>query len=281
MKPISVLLQYTLPHHLVSRIVGFFISIKQPLIKNAIIKWFIQRYNVDMSEAKQHDINQFKTFNDFFTRELKPEVRVIAKAADEIVSPADGVISECGKIKENQLLQAKGMGYSLEALLANEDLSLPFKDGEFLTIYLSPKDYHCVHMPFTGSLEKMIYVPGRIFSVNPLTTNHVTNLFARNERVVCVFNTEFGKMAVIMVGAMIVAGISTSWQGQVTPPCHRKIIRWDYSNVALSKGEKLGHFSLGSTVIVLFEKNAAKLHGVNPNKKIQMGEKIANLISLR
>jgi phosphatidylserine decarboxylase len=280
MKPFFVLLQYILPHHLISRVSGKFMNIKWSPMKDRIIPWFIKRYKVDMSEAKIQDITQFKTFNDFFTRELKPGARPIA-AGSTIISPADGCISQMGDIKGNQIFQAKGQDYSLSSLLGGEKESAQrFENGSFATIYLSPKDYHRVHMPITGRLKEMIYVPGRIFSVNPLTADHVPGLFARNERVICLFETELGTVAVILVGAMIVASIHTVWHGQVTPGIRKTIQTWRYDDkkIELSKGEELGYFCLGSTVIMLFP--ASKIDwsaNLESNKAIRLGEKIAEI----
>lgn len=255
MSELFILLQYILPHHLLSRLVGKFAESKR--LKNLFISGFIKRYKVDLSCAKVQDINDFKNFNTFFTRELQDGVRPIADETGAIVSPADGVVSQLGRISENQLVQAKGRNYSSEDLLAGDiKMAQLFREGNFATIYLSPRDYHRVHMPIAGTLLKTIYVPGRLFSVNHATAEAIPNLFARNERFVCLFQTELGPMALILVGAMIVAGIESIWSGQVCPMGGKKeISSIDYSNhhpaIELARGEEMGRFRLGSTAIVL------------------------------
>jgi len=229
-----------------------------------------------MSEAKVEDYREFKTFNDFFTRELKKEARVIADNTQGFISPADGCISECGYLQKDQLLQAKGAYFNVHDLCGSKEIGALFENGAFLTAYLSPKDYHRFHMPVTGKLTDMIYVPGKLYSVNKASVNQVSNLFARNERVVCVFDTEIGKVAVIAVGAMIVGSISMNWHGIVAPG-KRVIQKWDYRDypVFLARGQEMGHFRLGSTVIVLTEKDALKWHeACVADKPLRMGEEI-------
>lgn len=255
-----IIFQYVIPHHLLSRLIGRLAQCRVKCIKNTLIRWFISHYQVDMAQAEYESYYEYENFNDFFTRALKQGMRPINDALDVIVSPVDGVISEMGTITEGRILQAKGHDYGVADLLGGDSQkAAQFSGGEFATIYLSPRDYHRIHMPVAGTLKEMTYVPGRLFSVNQTTAEHVPNLFARNERVVCLFDTEFGEMAVILVGAMIVASIETTWSGLVTPPTRElKTFRYDESArqaIYLEKGAELGRFKLGSTVIVMFKQN--------------------------
>lgn len=270
------LLQLVLPHHLLSRLVGYIARSQNPWIKNTFIVFFINRFGIDLSEAKIEDPRAFKNFNAFFTRELKDGLRPIAEGDNTIACPADGAISQLGSIRGADLLQAKGHYYSVYELLGGDaDLAREFQNGHFCTVYLSPKDYHRVHMPVTGTLREMIYVPGRLFSVNQATTRQISDLFARNERAICIFDTDHGPMAVILVGAMIVAGIETVFAGQVAPQ-PRDIQRQRYDQpekVVLNKGDELGRFMLGSTAIMLFpEGTASFLEGLNADSPVRMGE---------
>ncbi len=237
-----------------------------------------------MFEAIQTDPFEYATYNDFFTRHLKPEFRPIDANPNSIVSPADGNMAQIGLIKHGQILQAKGHNYSVQSLLGGDlNLAALFNNGSFATVYLAPKDYHRVHMPLTGRLKKMIYVPGKLFSVNSHAAENIPGLFARNERVVAIFDTVAGPMAVILVGAMIVGSIETKWFGTVTPP-HSKVIKtWEYdtnSNIELSKGAEMGLFKLGSTVIVLFGPQAILWdQGISINLDLKMGSKIGLTIS--
>ncbi|MDK8266950.1 archaetidylserine decarboxylase [Pseudomonas oryzihabitans] len=252
-----ILAQHLLPHHLLSRLIGGFAECRVPWFKNLLTRWFVRHYDVDMRQAQVEDPTAYENFNAFFTRALKPGARPLPAAADVVVSPSDGAISQLGRVEHGRIFQAKGHSYSLLELLGGDGLrAAPFMGGHFATIYLSPKDYHRVHMPLTGTLKEMVYVPGRIFSVNQLTAENVPELFARNERVVCIFDTAVGPMAVILVGAMIVASIETVWAGLVTPP-KRELKRFAYDEAArapitLRTGDELGRFKLGSTAIVLF-----------------------------
>ncbi|XGA78949.1 archaetidylserine decarboxylase [Halomonas sp. CH40] len=266
------LLQYPLPHHALSRLIGKLAECDSPKLKNALIKAFIQRFNVDMREALSEDINAYTSFNDFFTRPLKDAARPIGEG---IVSPADGTLSQFGPIRAGQLVQAKGHTFSAQTLLGGDaSLAEAFLGGSFATVYLSPRDYHRVHMPMTGTLREMIYVPGRLFSVNQATANHVPGLFARNERLVCVFDTEQGPMAVVLVGAMIVAAIETVWAGQITPLAGTpQRTRFDQP-VTLEKGAEMGRFKLGSTVVMCFAEPLA-FDNWAANSKIQMGQALA------
>lgn len=263
--------QYTLPQHLLSRLLGTIARSKNTQLKNWLIRKAIAKFNIDLSEAASADINSYHNFNAFFTRALKPKARSWPRAEKIIASPADGAISQIGTIRQNQIFQAKGHDYSLEDLLAihcghgslrHSSQTTKIADlinGQFATIYLSPRDYHRVHMPYDGKLTGMTYVPGKLFSVNPLTAAKVPNLFARNERVICWFETDFGPMVVIFVGAFFVASISTVWHGTVTPPHKHGIAHWQYDvPKAFKRGDELGHFEFGSTVIILMPKTAPK-----------------------
>ena len=253
-----VTLQYLIPQHGLSRLVGMLARSEVPWIKTTFISLFMKRFGIDLSEAQ----DRFETFNAFFTRALKPDARPLeASDAADIACPADGAVSQLGAIRANQVFQAKGHDYSLYDLLGGDSaLASEFTNGQFATIYLSPRDYHRVHMPVTGALRETRYVPGDLFSVNEATANGVPNLFARNERLVCIFDTEHGPAAVILVGAMIVAGIETVFSGQVTP-LPKQVVTTDYQRTApitLEKGDELGRFLLGSTVVLLFPEGKAR-----------------------
>jgi phosphatidylserine decarboxylase precursor len=276
-----ILLQHLLPHHLLSRLVGRFAASKTPWIKNLFITWFARRYQPDMHEAELTDPTAYPSFNAFFTRALREGARPIDDTPNGIVSPADGVLSAYGDIQNDTLIQAKGKTFSLTALLGGDAArAAQFRGGRFATIYLAPRDYHRVHIPTSGTLREMIYVPGRLFSVNKVTTEHVDSLFARNERAICIFDTPQGPMAVILVGAMIVAGIDTVWAGQVAPSSGGLQIN-DYRHTAppihLEKGLELGRFKLGSTVIVLFGPNMMEWDRMGYGQRMRMGEHIGRM----
>lgn len=251
------LIQYLLPQHLLSRLVGWLAASRLGPVKNTFIANFAATYNVDMREAVEENPLAYESFNAFFTRPLKPGARAIDTTRGVIACPADGAISQLGEIEGNFIFQAKGQQYTLNELLGGDVARAhPFLNGKFATVYLSPRDYHRVHMPYSGTLRETVYVPGDLFSVNTRTAENVPRLFARNERLVAIFDTELGPMAVVMVGAMIVAGIETVWAGRVAPARERKITVTDYRNAAtpivLKKGDELGRFYLGSTAIVCF-----------------------------
>jgi phosphatidylserine decarboxylase len=254
-----IIFQHIVPHHLLSRCTGWLADLRQPVwLKDWVIGQFIRRFGVDMSEAAEPDHTRYGNFNEFFTRPLREGVRPLDEA--DIVCPADGAISQLGGIDEGLLFQAKGRYFSTEELLGGDvPRAREFAGGKFATIYLSPRDYHRVHMPVSGRLTATSYIPGRLFSVNGTTADNVDRLFARNERLVCYFDTEVGPMAMILVGAMVVAGIETVWAGQVAPPPRRPVLI-DYAElpqpVELGKGEEMGRFKLGSTVILLFPKDS-------------------------
>ncbi|MGC9423417.1 archaetidylserine decarboxylase [Vibrio sp.] len=262
MDKLKVGLQYWLPQHGLTRFIGKLASAKAGGLTTAIIRWFIKQYDVNMNDALHSDPKYYSTFNEFFVRELKPDVRPIASGEDVLVHPADARVSQFGPITDGQLIQAKGHQFSAQELLGGDaDLAQEFAEGDFATLYLSPSDYHRVHMPCDGTLRQVIYVPGDLFSVNPLTAEHVPNLFARNERVVCIFDTPFGPLAQVLVGATIVGSIELVWSGTMTPPRGNTIYRWNYppqghQAVVLQKGQEMGRFKLGSTVINLFAKDA-------------------------
>ncbi|MBM0138529.1 Sulfurtransferase [Pseudomonas cannabina] len=276
-----ILSQYLLPHHLLSRLAGCVAECRVRWFKNAFTEWFARRYQVDMSQALVEDLTSYEHFNAFFTRALKPDARPLDTTPGAILSPADGAISQLGPIDHGRIFQAKGHSFSvLELLGGDPKLSAPFMGGEFATVYLSPKDYHRVHMPLAGTLREMVYVPGRIFSVNQTTAENVPELFARNERVVCLFDTERGPMAVVLVGAMIVASVETVWAGLVTPPKRElKTFRYDEAARApihLEKGAEMGRFKLGSTAIVLFGPDQVKwVEQLKAGSSVQMGQALA------
>ncbi|SDO20810.1 phosphatidylserine decarboxylase [Halomonas shengliensis] len=270
------LIQYPLPHHLLSRLVGRLAECRQPALRNALVRAFIRRFGVDMAEAAEPDPTAYATFNDFFTRALKTDARPIGEG---VVSPADGRLSQFGAIEAGQLLQAKGHRFSAMELLGGDgDAARHFLGGSFATVYLSPSDYHRVHMPFAGTLTEMVYVPGRLFSVNAATTAHVPNLFARNERLVCHFDTEHGPMALVLVGAMIVAAIETVWAGQITPLPRGEVQRLRFDTpVRLEKGQEMGRFKLGSTVVMAFAEPLSFADGIEAGDKVQMGQSLGEL----
>ena len=251
-------LQHLVPQHTLSRVVGRIANSENKFVKNTFITWFVKRYNVDMSLALEENPRAYRCFNDFFTRALKPNIRPIRHEPPAIVCPADGAISQLGKIINGRIFQAKGQDYTTQELLGGDEaLAQEFADGDFATVYLSPKDYHRVHMPYGGKLRSMITIPGDLFSVNAVTANNVPRLFSRNERAVAIFDTDIGPMAVVLVGAMIVAGIETVWDGTVAPIENREIQTslYPYQNIVLDKGAEMGRFKLGSTAIILFAKN--------------------------
>ncbi|AVS79503.1 phosphatidylserine decarboxylase [Paracidovorax avenae] len=272
---LAVLPQYLLPKRALTSLAGRFASARAGTRTTAAIRRFVARYKVDMSEAENPDIASYATFNDFFTRALRPGARPIADAP--AVCPVDGAVSQFGRIDRDQIFQAKGHRYSTTALLGGDaQEAARFADGSFATIYLSPRDYHRIHMPCDGRLRRMIYVPGALFSVNPLTARGVPGLFARNERVVCLFDTPLGSMALVLVGATIVGSMATVWHGTVNPPRTAGLRQWTYDDgpeVLLRKGEEMGRFMLGSTVVLLFEPGALRFAGTwEPARAVRLGE---------
>ena len=278
-------LQYILPKLWLTRLAGWGASKRAGWLTKLVIDLFVKYYKVDMKEAQKPDTAAYRTFNDFFVRPLRDDVRPLNTDPNVLVMPADGVISQLGAIEDDKILQAKGHNYTLEALLAgNYQMADLFRNGSFATTYLSPRDYHRVHMPCNGILREMIYVPGDLYSVNPLTARNIPNLFARNERVICYFDTEFGPMAQILVGATIVGSIETAWSGTVTPPREGVIKRWSFPGadaegaVVLLKGQEMGRFKLGSTVINLFAPGRIKLaESLEAESKTRLGQPMAKI----
>ena len=275
-KQIFIQAQRVVPQHQLSRVVGKLAASEHPLIKNTVIHAFKAQYGIDMSIAEQSNALKYKSFNEFFTRSLKDGVRRIDLDANAIVSPADGAISQLGQIEQGEIFQAKGQSFSVEKLIADPQLAEPFKQGQFATVYLSPKDYHRVHMPFAGTLTETLYVPGELFSVNQITAENIPGLFARNERMVCLFDTELGRMAVVLVGAMIVAGIETVATGKVKPSGRLEL---NQHNLFLEKGAELGRFYLGSTAVILFEQDKIAWDtALTANSVVVMGQKMGHLV---
>jgi phosphatidylserine decarboxylase len=269
-----VALQRILPKLYLTRTMGLLAKSQGGIATTAAIKWFIQRYKVDMSEAADPDPAAYASFNAFFTRALRADARPQAQAP--YLCPVDGAISQFGAIARDQIFQAKGHHYSTTALLGgDETLARNFEDGAFATIYLSPRDYHRIHMPMAGRLYTMIHVPGALYSVNPATARGIPGLFAINERVVCMFDTEHGPFALVLVGATIVGSMATVWHGIVNPPRPGTIRRWDYANasVELAKGAEMGRFLLGSTVVLLWPRNVIRFNPAwAPGGAVRMGE---------
>lgn len=248
-----ILLQHLLPKQALTEFGALIAKAKAGRATTGLIRWFIQRYRVNMEEALNADVASYTSFNDFFVRPLKPDARPLAQA--DLVCPVDGAISQFGDIQEHQIFQAKGHYFSTADLLGgDQQLATQFAHGHFANLYLSPKDYHRIHMPCDGRLTRMIYIPGALFSVNPVTARGVPNLFARNERVVCVFEGNFGPFVMVLVGATIVGSMATVWHGVVNPPRTKQVREWDYSSqhIHLKQGEEMGRFLLGSTVVMLF-----------------------------
>ena len=271
---LAVLPQYLLPKKALTVFAGWVAGAKGGAFSTALIRWFVRRYKVNMAEAAAPDIASYASFNDFFTRALKDGARPLADA--DILCPVDGAISQFGHIDGAQIFQAKGHSYSTTALVGGDaTLAAQFQDGQFATLYLSPRDYHRIHMPCDGSLRRMIYVPGDLFSVNPTTARGVPGLFARNERVVCVFDSDAGPFVMTLVGATIVGSMATVWHGQVNPPRSPQICEWHYEagQVQLKKGAEMGRFLLGSTVVMLFGKGRLAFNPQwTPARPIRMGD---------
>ena len=277
----SVLLQYALPKQAMTRFAGVVANGRWGARTTAIIRWFVRRYGVDMAEAAEPDITRYDSFNAFFTRALRPEVRPMAQA--ELICPVDGAISQFGAIERDQIFQAKGHRYSTTALVGGDAaLAAHVQDGLFATLYLSPKDYHRIHMPCDGRLLRMIHVPGDLFSVNPVTARGVPGLFARNERVVCVFDTAHGPLVLALVGATIVGSMATVWHGVVNPPRPGQLREWRYNDqdLNLKQGTEMGRFLLGSTVVMLFPKRALAFNPQwAPARSIRLGETMCTNIA--
>ena len=286
LKP-SILLQYLLPKQALTRLAGILANKQCGVLTTNIIAWFVKRYGVNMAEAANPDIASYASFNEFFTRPLKDNARPLADA--DFICPVDGAISQFGSVEKDQIFQAKGHHYSTLALLAGQQaLATKFENGHFACLYLSPKDYHRIHMPCDGALKSMVYVPGDLFSVNPNTAANVPNLFARNERVVCEFESAIhGTFVMVLVGATIVGSMATVWHeaidgannGIINPPRSKNIRSWNYENIHLKQGDEMGRFLLGSTVVMLFEKDALQLNADwQPARSIRLGEAMGNAL---
>ena len=280
---LKVLPQYVLPKQPLTNLAGRFASQARGNTTTSVIRWFVKKYHVNMAEALNPDISSYATFNDFFTRALKPDARPLTAA--ELICPVDGAISQFGDIKQDQIFQAKGHSYSTTALVGGDSaLAAQFQNGSFATIYLSPKDYHRIHMPCDGRLTRMIYVPGDLFSVNPTTARGVPGLFARNERTVCVFDTAQGPFVLVLVGATIVGSMATVWHGQINPPRSTDVREWRYDDelISLKQGDEMGRFMLGSTVVMLFPESCSKTMAFNPTWEaggaVQLGQAMCQKI---
>nr|MBL8411770.1 phosphatidylserine decarboxylase [Dechloromonas sp.] len=271
---LAVLPQYLMPKQALTVLAGKLANKEAGSLTTGVIRWFVGRYGVNMAEAANPDIASYKSFNEFFTRPLKDGARPFAES--DFLCPVDGAISQFGAIERDQIFQAKGHSYSTTALVGGDrKLAEQFENGSFATLYLSPRDYHRIHMPCAGKLTRMIYVPGALFSVNPTTARGVPGLFARNERVVCVFESDFGPFVLTLVGATIVGSMATVWHGVVNPPRPGVIREWRYDeqNVVLERGAEMGRFLLGSTVVMLFPKNSLAFNPEwAPTRAIRMGE---------
>ena len=274
---LAVLPQYLLPKQALTTLAGKFASARLGGLTTSVIRWFVGRYNVNMAEAANPDIASYTSFNDFFTRALKPGARPLAQA--DLICPVDGAISQFGPIAKDQVFQAKGHTYSTTALVGGDAAAAArFDNGHFATLYLSPRDYHRIHMPCAGELTRMVHVPGDLFSVNPTTARGVPGLFARNERVVCFFESAQGPFVLVLVGATIVGSMATVWHGQVNPPRTGELRQWDYAKgqVSLQQGEEMGRFLLGSTVVMLFPQGPLQFNPQwSPTRPIQLGEAMA------
>jgi phosphatidylserine decarboxylase len=282
MHKLKVLPQYLLPKLLLTQFAGWVAGKKGGHLTTALIRWFVGRYQVNMAEALNTDISSYASFNDFFTRALKPGARPVAAAG--LICPVDGAISQFGMVERDQVFQAKGHSFSTTALVGGDtNLAAEFQNGSFATLYLSPRDYHRIHMPCDGLLTRMIYVPGDLFSVNPTTARGVPGLFARNERVVCVFDSAQGPFVLTLVGATIVGSMATVWHGVVNPPRSASVREWRYDdqNISFKQGDEMGRFLLGSTVVMLFPQSRAKDLAFNPawtaGGAIQLGQAMCQI----
>ena len=276
--------QYLVPHHLLSRLMGLITHSHNKWVKLTYMRFIIKRFGVNMDEAAEQELDRYEHFNAFFTRALKPSARPIVSDKSKLASPVDGCVSQMGLIRDGKIFQAKGHNYSLTTLLGDKGKwEKQFFNGEFATLYLSPKDYHRIHMPCDAKLKEMRHIPGQLFSVNPATVRTIPGLFARNERVVCLFNTPAGPMAMILVGAIFVASIETVWDGIITPPTQRNMQVTRYGegmhDVVLRKGEEMGRFNMGSTVILLFGKDKMKwAEDLKAESSVKMGQDIGTIL---
>lgn len=271
------------PKYLLTRLAGVLARNELGSLTTWAITKFISKYGIDMSEAQKEKPEDYKTFNEFFTRDLKDGARPICPEENRLCMPVDGTIAEFGDITQGRIVAAKGQDYSFRVLVGgNDEDAAVFKDGKFICIYLSPANYHCIHMPIDGTLKKMLFVPGKYYSVNPTYVKNISELFTKNERAVCLFDTPAGPMAMVLVGATIVGSISTEWHGEVSPNKLKQVTVWDYSDkdISLKKGEKMGKFYLGSTVILLFGQDAVSfVDGLESGKPVKLGEPLADSTS--
>lgn len=272
---------YVLPHHAVSRVIYLVTRLRGPQV-TPMIRWFVERYGVDMNDAEEPEIGYYQTFNEFFTRELKSSIRPIAPGENTLACPCDGKVSQSGAIRSGAIFQAKGRAYSvLELLGGDKRIAAEFADGKFATIYLAPRDYHRVHMPIDANLVRMIHIPGRLFSVADWTVQEIPRLFARNERLACYFETAAGPMVMVLVGAINVSAIETVWSGLVVPPRARSVNVFDYSHTRKEarKGAEMGRFNMGSTVILLTGSNVEWLPHIEAGQNVKMGQLIGHFPS--
>ncbi|CAL7963487.1 Phosphatidylserine decarboxylase proenzyme [Gammaproteobacteria bacterium] len=277
---LNLLLQYLLPQHILSRLVANIANCRTPLIKNFIIRQYCKFYRIDMVDMLEPNPINYPTFNEFFIRALKPGARPITNDQKTIISPVDGRIGQIGQINANLLIGAKGKNFTLEQLFADNEDAARFHNANFAILYLAPSNYHRIHMPISGKLRSMRYVPGKLFSVNPKTIDRIPGVFARNERIIVTFDTIFGTMAMVLVGAMIVGSIETSWAGVVMPNKQRSVMNWDYTKreIVFEHGLEIANFKLGSTVILLFPEKAMQWNQmVQKGSPIKMGQNLGTL----
>ena len=275
----KVILQYLLPHRLLTSLAYSVARIRIPWFKDWLIGVVIRKFGVDMDEARESDPTHYRTFNEFFTRELKPGARVADPDPSTLLMPADGKVSQVGRITAGAIFQAKGHSFTAAQLLGDDALAAPYADGWFANIYLSPRDYHRVHMPWTGTLVETLHVPGRLFTVAPWGVAAIPGLFARNERLVCHFETDFGPMCSVMVGAMLVSGVESVWNGEEIPPyAHRPIRRdWRGQGVTLPRFAEMARFNYGSTVVLLFPREAVELDTIGTETQTRLGERLGRV----
>jgi phosphatidylserine decarboxylase len=279
MKP-SIALQYLLPHRLLSRLALYAANWRWQTWKDWLIGLVVRRFDVDMTEAAQPDPHAYPSFNAFFTRALKPDARVPDPDPRALLMPADGRISQLGRIESGRIFQAKGQSYTAAELLGDANAAEPFNDAWFATVYLAPRDYHRVHMPWTGTLRETLHVPGRIFSVAPFAVQAIPRLFARNERLVCHFDTDFGPMSLVMVGAVLVSGVETVWSGVEIPRYASRIVRkdWRGKNITVERFAEMARFNYGSTVIVLLPKDGIALDAsLQPEQAVRLGQRLGRV----
>ena len=278
---LNLLLQYLLPKHILTRLVGKIANCHVRWLKNFFISQYRKFYRIDMADFLEPDLTKYPTFNDFFTRALKPGVRPISDDRRVIISPVDGKVFQVGKVSNNTIINAKGKGFTLEQLLVDKEMASQFANSNFSVLYLAPSDYHRIHMPLDGKLKSMRYIPGELFSVNPHIVNSIPDVFARNERVVATFDTQIGSVVMILVGAIIVGSIETTWAGVVAPSNATTVKNWDYAKqeIAFERGAEVGSFKLGSTVILLFPEQKTQWNQeVKENMAIKMGQDLGVIV---